>query len=87
MKISHVYYHPKFRRSFLNLPDDIQAIAETKTILFKTNPFNSALKTHKLHGKLKDHWSFTIKGQYRIVFIFEKTDAILLDIGAHDIYK
>jgi len=86
MEISHIYYHPQFRRSFLNLPDDIQRVAESKIVLFKNNPFHGILRTHKLHGKLKNHWSFTIKGQYRIIFIFEKEGVILLDIGPHDIY-
>ena len=87
MKISRIYYHPQFRRSFLGLPDDVQKIVEGKVILFKNNPFDPILRTHKLHGKLRNHWSFSIKGQYRIIFIFEKNDAILLDIGVHDIYK
>ena len=87
MKISNIYYHPQFRRSFLNLPEEIQKIAEKRIILFKNNPFVLSLKTHKLHGKLKEHWSFTVKGQYRIIFIFENNDVIFLDIGFHDIYK
>lgn len=87
MRISHIYYHPQFRRSFLNLPVDIQKVAEVKIALFRDNPFSSTLKTHKLHGKLKNHWSFVVKGQYRVVFIFERIDVIFLDIGPHDIYK
>lgn len=87
MRISNIYYHPQFRKSFLDLPESIQGIAKVKIILFKNNPFDPSLKTHKLHGKLRNQWSFTIKGQYRVVFIFEKTDVIFLDIGVHDIYK
>lgn len=87
MEIPHIYYHPQFRRSFLNLSSDIQRAAKAKIILFKNNPFNAVLKTHRLHGKLKNHWSFTVKGQYRTIFIFEKNSVILLDIGIHDIYK
>ncbi|TSC95004.1 MAG: hypothetical protein CEN87_16 [Parcubacteria group bacterium Licking1014_1] len=87
MKISYIYYHPQFRRSFLNLPRKIQKTAKIKTILFKNNPFTSSLKTHKLSGKLKEHWSFVIGGQYRIIFIFEDNNVIFLDIGTHDIYK
>jgi mRNA-degrading endonuclease YafQ of YafQ-DinJ toxin-antitoxin module len=87
MRISNIYYHPQFRKSFLDLPENIQSIAKIKIILFKNNPFDPSFKTHKLHGKLKNQWSFAVKGQYRVVFIFEKTDAIFLDIGNHDIYK
>lgn len=87
MGVSRIYYHPQFQRSFLSLPDDVQKAAKIKIILFKNDPFDFSLKTHKLHGKLKNHWSFTIKGQYRVLFIFEKADVILLDIGPHDIYN
>lgn len=87
MKISRIYYHPQFRKSFLDLPKEIQKAAKGKIILFKNNPFTSSLKTHKLSGKLKKHWSFTVKGQYRIIFIFEGDSVIFLDIGPHDIYK
>jgi len=87
MKISHIYYHPQFRKSFLDLPKEIQKSAKRKIILFRSNPFIASLKTHKLSGKLKKHWSFTVRGQYRVVFVFEKNDAIFLDIGSHDVYK
>ncbi len=88
MQISNIYYHPQFRKSFLNLPEDLQKIARVKIVLFRNSPFNSALKTHRLHGKLKNHWSFTVKGQYRIIFIFQQeSDVIFLDIGPHNIYN
>lgn len=87
MKVSHIHYHPQFRRSFLDLPKEIQEATKRKIILFKNNPFTSSLKTHKLSGKLKKHRSFTVKGQYRIVFVFENNNAIFLDLGPHDIYK
>jgi len=87
MKILNIYYHPQFRRSFSNLPREIKETAKRKIILFKNNPFATLLETHKLRGKLKEQWSFTVKGQYRIVFIFENNNVIFLDIGVHDIYR
>ncbi|MBI2038341.1 MAG: type II toxin-antitoxin system RelE/ParE family toxin [Candidatus Nealsonbacteria bacterium] len=87
MKISGIYFHPQFRKSFLFLPADIRDKAKEKVKIFRENPFHPSLDTHKLHGKLKDKWSFCIKGQYRIIFIFDNKDAIFLDIGPHDIYK
>ena len=33
----------------------------TKLELFKDNPFDTGLKTHKLSGKLKEYWSFSIR--------------------------
>jgi mRNA-degrading endonuclease YafQ of YafQ-DinJ toxin-antitoxin module len=55
--------------------------------LFILDPFNTKLKTHKLSGKLKDLWSFSIDYNIRVVFFFS-TDkpkkAIFVDIGTHD---
>ena len=34
---------------------------------FKNNPFDSKLRTHKLSGKLKDLWSFSIEYDLRII--------------------
>ena len=55
-----------------------------KLELFKNNPFETTLKTHKLSGKLKDYWSFSIEYDIRIVFYFaEKDKAVFIDIGTH----
>ena len=34
---------------------------------------------HALKGKLKDHWSVRVSGNWRITFRFEGEDAILVD--------
>jgi len=55
--------------------------------LFINNPFDDRLRTHKLSGKLKSLWSFSINYDLRIVFFFTKdkpTKAVLIDIGTHD---
>jgi addiction module RelE/StbE family toxin len=52
---------------------------------FQKNPFEPSLKTHKLSGKLKDLWSFTIEYDQRVVFYFtDNNDAVFIDIGSHD---
>jgi len=87
MKLSNIYYHPQIKKSFLSLPKDIQEKAKERIKIFKEKPFYPPLGAHKLHGKLKEQWSFLIKRQYRIIFIFENSDAIFLDVGTHSIYK
>jgi len=87
MKISNIYYHPQFRKSFSRLPKNVQKKAKERVKLFKENPSHPRLDTHKLHGKLKEQWSFCVKGQYRILFIFDNGDVTFLDIGPHDIYE
>jgi mRNA-degrading endonuclease YafQ of YafQ-DinJ toxin-antitoxin module len=55
--------------------------------LFMQDPFDTKLKTHKLSGKLKGLWSFSIEYDLRIVFFFTKdkpTKAVFVDIGTHD---
>jgi len=52
---------------------------------FSKNPFNPKLKTHKLTGKLKGLWAFSITYDYRVIFKFLNEDKVLLiDIGGHD---
>jgi addiction module RelE/StbE family toxin len=58
-----------------------------KLELFINDPFDSRLKTHKLSGKLKDLWSFTIEYDCRVVFYFtndKPKKAVFVDVGTHD---
>ena len=55
--------------------------------IFKTDPFNARLKTHKLSGPLKGLWSFSVEYNIRVVFYFTEDipqKAILVNIGDHD---
>lgn len=53
--------------------------------IFQNNPFDQRLKTHKLSGRLKDLWSFTIEYDLRVVFSFLEGDrALFVDIGTHE---
>jgi len=36
-------------------------------------------KLHPLKGNLKGHWAVTVSGNWRMVFTFEGTDAVLVD--------
>ena len=54
---------------------------------FIENPFADVLKTHKLSGKLKGAWSFSVAFDLRVVFYFTKDKpkkAVLVDIRNHD---
>lgn len=83
-----IEYSDKFRRAYKKLPYEIKDIAEKKEELFRKNPFNSQLKTHKLKGELSDFYSFSITYHYRIVFHFENDTTIVFDlVGTHTVYK
>ena len=58
----------------------------TMVEIFLNNPFDNRLKTHKLSGKLKELWSFSIEYDIRIIFFFEEnqTKAVFIDFGKHD---
>jgi addiction module RelE/StbE family toxin len=78
----------KFEKSYKKLSQEVKSKLKEKERVFRTNPFDSRLDTHKLHGKYKSYWAFTITGQYRIMFAFVKSDRVdFINIGTHEIYK
>ena len=78
----------RLRKAYKKLPKSMKDAAEEMEKIFRVDPFNSRLNTHKLHGKYKDYWVFTISGQYRIMFGFAKPGIIdSINIGTHEIYK
>lgn len=82
-----IFYLPKFERQYKKLPTKIQDLAEEKEKLFRKNPFNPELKTHKLHGELKTFWAFSINYNYRIIFDFLGSETVrFYFVGRHDIY-
>lgn len=79
---------PRFRKSYKKLPGEIKEKAKIKESIFRKNPFDKRLKTHKLSGKEKESWAFWVDYSYRIKFIFlTKNEVLFLDIGTHDFYK
>ena len=77
-----------FDKRYRKLPRKIKKKAEEKEKIFRDNPFDSRLHTHKLHGKDRDNRAFWIDFYYRIKFIFLSEEEVLfLDIGTHEMYK
>ncbi|HEY4495657.1 MAG TPA: type II toxin-antitoxin system mRNA interferase toxin, RelE/StbE family [Candidatus Paceibacterota bacterium] len=83
-----IVYAPRFVRDLDKLERDLQEEALEKIKSFYNFRNHKQLKVHKLHGPLKNRYSFSINYDYRIVFIFlSKSKAVFLSIGNHDIYK
>ena len=82
-----IYYHPNFAASYRKLPTLIKLKAEKREAIFRNNPFDKTLKTHKLHGKIRRLWSFSVDKRYRVLFEFVGRDEIFLDIGDHRFYR
>ena len=88
MIIREIYYSRKFVKKLKKLPNQIIEFAIKKEEIFRKNPLHSSLRLHELHGKLKNLWSISITGNYRIIFErMENGDIMFISIGKHDIYK
>jgi addiction module RelE/StbE family toxin len=82
-----IIYTSKFFRAYKKLPKEIKQKAQDKETIFRKNPFDDKLKTHKLNGELEDFWSFSIDPKYRIIFeMGEKDTYYFHTVGNHDIY-
>lgn len=83
-----ILYKAKFLRQFKKLPTPLQQEAKEKIALLQQDVQHPFLKAHKLKGKLKEFWSFSVNYKDRIVFQYEKKDHIvLIAIGDHDVYQ
>lgn len=84
-----IIYSSKFAREYKKLPPEVKAIAELQEVIFRQNPFDQKLKTHKLKGKLSGFLSFSIGYKYRIIFEFSKDKKTIYfhAVGEHDIYQ
>lgn len=82
-------YSSKFVREYKKLPDNIKDIAEEQEEIFRQNPFDPKLKTHKLKGRLIGFLSFSVGSKYRIIFEITKNKktAYFHAVGDHGIYQ
>jgi mRNA-degrading endonuclease YafQ of YafQ-DinJ toxin-antitoxin module len=59
--------------------------------IFKENPFDPRLRTHKIHRLSAQYgrtiYAVDIEGDLRAVFFVESDVVVTVDIGTHAIYK
>lgn len=80
-----IFVSNSFDRQYKKLPQIIKNKAEKKEEIFIISPFDPRLETHKLHGKDRQHWSYSVDQKYRIKFLFLGNGSVLyLNIGTHD---
>lgn len=83
-----IYFTPQFEKMYRRLPDRIKILAEQKEHIFRLDPFDSRLRTHKLLGQLHDYFAFSIDYHYRIIFSFESNSKVYFHaIGTHQVYQ
>lgn len=81
-------YRPEFIRLYNKLECSLQDEIKEKIVLFKDLENHRSLKVHKLHGRFRDCYSFSVNYKFRIVFEYlNKTTASLMTVGDHDMYK
>jgi mRNA-degrading endonuclease YafQ of YafQ-DinJ toxin-antitoxin module len=75
-----------FTRQYKRVPSEIQELAEAQERIFRADTFDPRLHTHKLSGRLKDLWVFSVTRDIRIVFEFLEADEVLFhSIGRHEV--
>ncbi|MEY4440551.1 MAG: Bacterial toxin of type toxin-antitoxin system, YafQ [Candidatus Parcubacteria bacterium] len=82
-----VAYHPNFIKQFKKLSSVLQIEVKEKIEIFEENYLHHSLKTHKLHGRFKKDYAFSVNYSYRIIFRIFKDEALFLEIGTHDMYR
>ncbi|MFA4845032.1 MAG: type II toxin-antitoxin system mRNA interferase toxin, RelE/StbE family [Patescibacteria group bacterium] len=84
-----VSFSPSFLRTLHHLPSPLQMEVVEKIDLFASEKNSQALKVHKLTGRLRGCYSFSVNYHIRIVFEFvgKPRRAYLLDVGDHDVYN
>jgi hypothetical protein len=82
-----------FWRKFYALRPDQKQLVREKWEIFKVDPFDSRLGTHKISSlsarMKKTVWSVVIesRGDLRVTFVIDGDLVTTIDIGGHSIYR
>lgn len=83
-----IIYSSHFMRTYKKLPTAIKQKAVIAENIFRGNQFDPRLKMHKLGGRLRFAWAFSVDAQYRILCEFLKNgDVSFYKIGDHSMYE
>jgi mRNA-degrading endonuclease YafQ of YafQ-DinJ toxin-antitoxin module len=82
---------PRFWKSFYALPASQKQSTRRAWAIFKQNPFDPRLRTHKIHRLSAEYgqtiYAVEIEGDLRVVFYIEGDIVVTVDIGSHDVYR
>jgi mRNA-degrading endonuclease YafQ of YafQ-DinJ toxin-antitoxin module len=80
-----------FWESFYDLSSSQKDSTRQAWQIFKENPFDPRLRTHKIHRLSAQYgrtiYAVEIEGDLRAVFFIENDLVVTVDIGTHEIYK
>ena len=63
-----VIFHKNFKKGYKKLSEKTQNKFKERLKLFLTDPYNSVLNNHALHGKWQDFRSINITGDIRVIY-------------------
>lgn len=84
-----VEFSSDFVRTFKKLSVALRSEIKEKIEEFKDPKNHSRLKVHKLQGRMKGSFAFSVNFSYRVIFEWSKNKktAYLFDVGNHSIYE
>ncbi len=83
-----VYFSEQFLKKLDRLERDVKEEVYAKTEKFRHLSNHPMLKVHKLHGKMKDKYSFSVSYKIRITFKYiTKNSVVFLTVGDNNIYN
>jgi len=79
---------PMFWRNFHALPASQKALTRAAWQIFKQDPFDSRLRTHKIHSLSAEYGRtvYAVEIERDLRAVFSGGVVITVDIGSHDIY-
>jgi hypothetical protein len=82
---------PAFRKALAKLSPGQKDSAKKSYALFKQNPFDPRLRTHKIHHLSalykKTIYAVRVEDDLRSIFYLEGENIVSVDIGTHAIYR
>jgi hypothetical protein len=78
-------------QQFYALPPEQKQSVREKWKIFKLDPFDPRLGTHKIH-RLSSIWgqtvySVSVEGNLRVIFLIVGNEVRTVGVGTHDLYK
>ena len=88
MRTRRILYSSRFERALAALGGEYKEIIAQREEIFKEDCFDPRLKTHKLKGKWRGNWSFSLTYSHRVLFEFMEDGTVgFIDVGDHSIYQ
>ena len=88
MRTFEITYSPKFIKNLKKVKGDLKEEILNIVEMLAKESSHEMLKIHKLKGRLKDRYSFSVDYKNRIVFVCLGINTIyLLNFGGHEVYN